>query len=294
MLRTFSIGTLAVVLTLALSASVKSQSNTVGRYLFAWTGDADRRDSDFLAVIDADPESATYAHVMKTVLVGALDTNPHHTEHTYSSGRALFASGYGGNRLFRFDIREPLAPKLLGSVPALRELHFAHSFERLPNGNVLVTMQTRTPEGSGPGGLAEFRDDGSLIRISSAATFETGLEEPHPYSLLILPNRDRLITTSARMGLPTWDPRRANFAHEHRGTHIQLWRLSDLRLRRQSSCHSRRLLDVTRTNPGCFPTERSSSPQVEVAYTVFEEPKRTTSALILCTISAVNSARFHW
>jgi hypothetical protein len=32
------------------------------------------------------------------------------------------------------------------------------------------------------------------------------------------------------MGLPTWDARRANFAHEHRGTHIQLWRLSDLRL----------------------------------------------------------------
>jgi hypothetical protein len=197
------------------------------QFLFAWTGDGDRQDSDFLAVIDVDPASPTYAQVVRSVPVGERATNPHHTEHRYSPGHPLFVSSYAGNRIFRFDLRQPLDPRLLGSV-AIPSLHFSHSFERLPNGNVLATMQTTDAEGNGPGGLVELRDDGSLVRLSSAAV--SGGPDHHPYSLLILPNEDRIITSSTRMVMPLWHPKLKHFDHEMRGSHLQLWRLSDLRL----------------------------------------------------------------
>src|SRR5438132_8196229 len=35
-------------------------------YLLVWTGDADRQNSDFLAVLDADPTSPSYGKVLRT------------------------------------------------------------------------------------------------------------------------------------------------------------------------------------------------------------------------------------
>ena len=37
-----------------------------GHYLFAWTGDIANKGNDFLAVIDADPSSASYGHLVTT------------------------------------------------------------------------------------------------------------------------------------------------------------------------------------------------------------------------------------
>lgn len=51
-------------------------------------------------------------------------------------------------------------------------------------------------------------------------------------SLAILQKQDRVVSTSAIMGLPDWHEDRADTAHEHDGRHIQLWRLSDLKLLR--------------------------------------------------------------
>jgi len=53
-----------------------------GSYLYVFAGDADHTASerDFLAVIDADTTSATYAQVRATVPIGAGGTMPHHTE----------------------------------------------------------------------------------------------------------------------------------------------------------------------------------------------------------------------
>ena len=42
------------------------------RFLFLWAGDADKRESDFLAVVDADPASDTYA----SVVAGAEVSSP--------------------------------------------------------------------------------------------------------------------------------------------------------------------------------------------------------------------------
>lgn len=46
--------------------------------LYVWAGDKDERDSDFLAVIDVQPNSATYGDVIATEPVRMNGTLPHH------------------------------------------------------------------------------------------------------------------------------------------------------------------------------------------------------------------------
>ena len=48
-------------------------SPTHGDYLFAWTKDADFEQSDFLAVIDLDRNSPTFATVVATAPTGEKD-----------------------------------------------------------------------------------------------------------------------------------------------------------------------------------------------------------------------------
>jgi hypothetical protein len=48
-------------------------------YLFIWAGDADRKDTDFLAVIDVRPKSKRYGHIVATLPVGVSNNYPHHT-----------------------------------------------------------------------------------------------------------------------------------------------------------------------------------------------------------------------
>ena len=59
MRRSFAFGLLI------LSASLAQASES--SYLFVWAADADGNDSDFLAVVDAAPDSATYGKVLTTV-----------------------------------------------------------------------------------------------------------------------------------------------------------------------------------------------------------------------------------
>ncbi len=71
-------------------------ATTAAKYLFIWAGDADEKDSDFLAVIDARRSEPTYGQVVATVPVEARATMPHHTEYEYPSNDILFANGLGG------------------------------------------------------------------------------------------------------------------------------------------------------------------------------------------------------
>ena len=225
-------GLLIATMTTAL---VGYQSRTESSYLVAWVGDVDREDGDFLAVLAVSRSSKEYGRIINTVPVGERSTNPHHTEHRFSPGHPLFASGFGGNRIFRFDLSIPSRPRFLGAVPPFSGLAYSHSFERLPDGNVLATMQARDPDGNAPGGLAEFGDDGRVIRWVSAESREVDSAALRPYSLAVVPQLDRVVTVSARMGLPIWHLRSDGFEHEHTGFHMQLWKLSDLSLLRTVS-----------------------------------------------------------
>ena len=192
--------------------------------LVAWAGDVDRADSDFLAVLDADPESPGYGSVIATVPVDRRATHPHHTEHRMPPGGTLFANGFMAGATFRFDLSDPDAPRLLGSFEEAAGFTFPHSYERLPGGNVLATFQGRGPDNVDPGGLVEIDEDGRVVRSGSAA--DPGAPDAliRPYSLAIVPDLDRVVVTSYDMGEDM------GMTGGRRGrTHVvQVWRLADL------------------------------------------------------------------
>lgn len=199
---------------------------SAARRLYAWAGDVDRADSDFLAVIDADPVSPDYGRVIATVPVGRRGTHPHHTEHSMPAGDTLFANGFMAGATFRFDLTDPGAPRLLGSFEEMAGFTYPHSYERLPNGNVLATFQGRGPDNVDPGGLVEIDPEGNAVRSGRAADPAAPRALLRPYSLAIVPRLDRVVVTSYDMGedMGLTGGRRER-------THVaQVWRLSDLKV----------------------------------------------------------------
>jgi hypothetical protein len=204
-------------------------------YLFVWSGDSDKKDPDFLAVIDALPNSPTYGEVVATLPVGAVDTFPHHIEYEFPSNSIIFANGWGAGQTFVIDLRNPRKPKLVNQFKDLKEYAFPHSYARLPNGNVLATLQVKSKGYEPPGALAELDASGKLIRASSADVEGMDKKQLWPYSLLALPKIDRVVTTSAEMGLPKWaQPTQHDGSHQsHTYTDtnsVQIYSLKDLKL----------------------------------------------------------------
>jgi hypothetical protein len=208
------------------SGSASAAAPEGARRLYVWAGDVDRADSDFLAVLDADPESPGYGSVVATLSVERRGTHPHHTEHRLSPGRILFANGFMPGTTFRFDLRDPDAPRLLGSFEEAAGFTWPHSYERLSNGNVLATFQGEGADNVDPGGLVEIDDAGSVVRSGSAADPAAPRALIRPYSLAIVPELDRVVVTSYDMGEDM------GFSGGRRGrTHVvQVWRLSDLQV----------------------------------------------------------------
>jgi len=224
---------LAATVTVGCSTRQAHSSVTPARYLFIWAGphgsdsaagDLRHRNagvSDFLAVLDADPASATYGKVLASDAVGIAGAMAHHTEYTLPAGRALFASDYMTGKVFLLDLADPLAPRLahrIDSVPGFRR---PHSFARLPSGNVVASLQFGNGSVPGdPGGLAEFDPAGRLLRSASAADSAFPGARIRTYGLEVLPAIDRAVTTSSPMDA------------ERTADVIQIWRLSDFHLLR--------------------------------------------------------------
>jgi hypothetical protein len=102
------------VLTSPLQAQDRDLPST-GHYLFAWTGDAAHMGNDFLAVIDADPGSPGYGHLVATVATDQQTKNAHHTEYIMPSSGMLFANDHNAGRTFIFNLTDPLHPKVNAS-----------------------------------------------------------------------------------------------------------------------------------------------------------------------------------
>ncbi len=194
------------------------------RYLYVWAGDFDRADSDFLAVLDADSESPGYGRVITTLSVDGRGTWPHHTEHRMPESRHLFANGFMAGATFRFDLTDPAEPRLLGSFTEVAGFTHPHSYERLPNGNVLAAFQGQGERNVDPGGLVELTDSGEAVRAASAADPDAPGALLRPYSLAIVPALDRVVVSSYDMGEDM------GFEGGRRGRTraVQVWRLSDL------------------------------------------------------------------
>ncbi len=243
-MRMLRLATLLALVT-ACSAADRPETRTrapadSGSYLFVWTGDGDHammagghrpdtaaapdtvEHTDFLAVIDIDTASATYAQVVATVPTGTTGSMPHHIElEMPTGGRALFASAYTAGRAYLLDLANPKQPRIKGVIDSVPGLRTPHSFVRLADGNVLATMQFGDERAKGrPGGLALFSPEGRVVRSESAADPKMPGAAIRTYALDVAPSTDRVITTSSPMDT------------ERSADVVQLWRLSDLALLR--------------------------------------------------------------
>jgi len=155
-----------------------------GTVLLAWTGDDilddQNADSDFLTVIDAEPDSTTYGKVIWTAnlpsILGAnkpgtallhtsdIHNEPHHNSAytTYidpvSKKKYLFAGGLISGNIFRFDITDVRKiPKAEIAVCGLELLKssLTDDFVVLPNGHIAATFMGGTAY-YGPGTVVEF------------------------------------------------------------------------------------------------------------------------------------------
>jgi hypothetical protein len=220
---------IAAVLTVFVSyvpASCQQEKTAApGHYMFAWTGDEAKKGNDFLAVIDADPSSASYGRLVTTLATDQQTKRVHHTEYTMPASGMLFANDHDAGRTFILDVRDPLHPKIATSFTDMSGYMHPHSYLRLPNGHVLATFQhshdSMNPEALGRhGGLVEIDNTGKVIRSASSAdpAFPNALLTP--YSLIVLPELDRVVSTNSAM----------QEEDLFRGLTYQIWRLSDLKL----------------------------------------------------------------
>jgi hypothetical protein len=202
----------------ALASSSIAAQQASSDYLYAWTASADSAQPDFLAVFDARSSSATYGRVIVTVPVPGQKNRPHHTEYEMPADHLLFANGFGSGQTFIFDTSDPAHPKLAEQFGDVAGMMHPHSYVRLPNGHVLATFQMQHDSlGVAPGGIAELTNRGRLVRWTSANG--AGIDRRvRPYSAVVIPSLDRIVTTTTDMDDTTEIPT------------LQLWRLSDMKL----------------------------------------------------------------
>jgi hypothetical protein len=209
----------------ALPQDAAATAARAGHYMFAWTGDASKEGMDFLAVIDADPASPTYGKLITTLVTDQPTMQVHHTEYVMPASGMLFANDHLAGRTFIFDVRDALHPKVVTSFTDMDGYMHPHSYLRLPNGHVLAAFQHKHHGDSEDqmghsGGLVEIDDQGKVIRSASSAdpAFPDALLTP--YSLVVIPEIDRVVSTNSSM-------------HDENifsGVTYQVWRLSDLKL----------------------------------------------------------------
>ncbi len=182
------------VLFLPLQACQTNDDSGPDSYVVVWLYDEDFQDSDFLAVIDADPASETYTEIVETIPTGMIGSTAHHTNYSYPESGRLFANGYYSGVTFVFDLTDPLDASVInsfGATPPEANYNHPHSFVALPGGNTLGAFQDDWEGKSGA--LVEMDLNGRVVREVSAADEIAG-EVIHPYSLDILPAIDRIIT----------------------------------------------------------------------------------------------------
>jgi hypothetical protein len=203
-------------------------------FLAVWAGDTDRQNADFLAVLDADPTSPTYGKVLKTYPVRSRGNEPHGVSAEPRADRRMFAGGLLTNRTFVFDLRQPLAGRLLhvDDPGPERGLWAPHDYVTLPSGGVVGACSDRARYRGdprellgAPGGLLEFTADGQVKRELSAADPAARHLIAAPAGAVVAPTLGRLITTSTGHGYTA-----TNRAERAPGISVQVWTLDRLAL----------------------------------------------------------------
>lgn len=193
-------------------------------YLFVWVGDEAHKGNDFLAVIDADPASASYGRLVTAIATDQQTMQAHHTEYTMPTSGMLFTNDHVAGRTFIFNLKDPLHPMIATSFTDAGGYMHPHSYLRLPDGDVLATFQHAHHGGEAQtgvtGGLVEINDQGKVVRSASNADPAFADALLMPYSLVVLSGIDRVVSTNSSMHLDDI----------FSGVTYQVWRLSDLKL----------------------------------------------------------------
>jgi hypothetical protein len=199
---------------------VKPEGDSLSPFLFVWAYDQDHRpgETNFIAVVDIDPESGTVGQVVSTA--PGAEGGAHHTEFSMPpGGLPLFANGYMDSRTWLVDLNNPAEPKVVGETDRVPGFNHPHSFFRLKDGSVLATLQhgDGTVRGN-PGGVARYSAEGKVLAFASAADSSLPGADIQPYGMTGSEATDRIVTTSSPMA----DARTADV--------VQIHRLSDLAL----------------------------------------------------------------
>jgi hypothetical protein len=206
---------IAVVVALVASGCAANPEPPVasGDYLYVWAWARDTTRGSLLAAFDLGQNPPRLAAVLPA---DAPSRGAHHIEHDLGPDSLIFANAFGAGRTFVFDLRNGGQPRLKAALADAGPFSHPHSYVRLPNGNRLATFQWKAGGGL-PGGLVELDTAGTPLRWSSAAPRSADSLQIVPYSLAVLPELDRVVSTSTHM-------------IENIGVHVQVWRLSDLAL----------------------------------------------------------------
>ena len=217
----------------ALLLTLPAPTIAGGHFLFAWAGDPDRKAEDFIAVIDADPASPGYGKLVASASSGIRSEQIHHTEYWMPDSGMLFANDHRAATTVVMDLRDALHPRVHASFHDLDGFSHPHSFLRLPNGHVLASFQVEghmdhggmtmpmVDPGALPGvhgGLVEIDDEGHAVRSASTADANRPDDLLMAYSLLPLPDIDRVVVTNSAMR-----------GEDLQGHTYQIFRLSDLK-----------------------------------------------------------------
>src|SRR5215468_9178560 len=147
--------------------AAEQKTTTTDHYLLVWAGDRAGQGTDFLIVINADPTSPDYGHMVTTLATDQQTVRVHHTEYTMPPSGMLFANDHDVGRTFIIDARNPRQPKVAASFNDLAGYMHPHSYLRLPNGHVLATFQhahhgAMSGDFGRTGGLVEINDAGEV------------------------------------------------------------------------------------------------------------------------------------
>jgi hypothetical protein len=202
------IGGFAGILAGALAMAPGTQAGS--SYLAVWASDKEKQDdrpnTDFLAILDADPRSPTYGKVVNTATLervpgenllndlgltealgltakyalppagipsDALNEAHHMTHEPIAVGRHryLYLGGLISANVFRCDVADPLripTCPLITRASDVASFSGIDDFVRLPNGNLLVSYMG-AKNLTTPGGLVELDLDGGVVGEYQAA-----------------------------------------------------------------------------------------------------------------------------
>jgi len=227
-----ALAVLGVALLAGCGRAPKEPPFTGEPYLAVWAADADRGSSDFLAIIDADPRSASYGKVLKTYPVRSRANEPHAMQSEMRDDRRLFATALATNRTFVFDLAQPLAGRLLhvDEPGPEAKLWAPGEVVSLPNGRVAVACADRArfrgdPREllTAPGGVTVLDADGRRVGEVVAAEESGRAFIVAPRGAALVPGGERVVTTSTGHGYA------ATVRGERQpGISVQLWRTRDL------------------------------------------------------------------